>query len=352
MVCARVLALLVANFLVKPQARGQNLFRATPSTAAIYDPDVDAPTLSDADTTTVVVFVDPRRPLGPQSLSLAHALHRWFRATPKHEAAAPSGMLDSHSARDRGVAMVRILVGDCFSHPGLPGTWGLLRLPAIRVFPAGVDGIHMVNVPFDPSYRLENYTRRIEQLHAAAVDVHGDAQHILKPAGAILGQLSRVHAMALSAEQHSNEQNLDQGSLAGSPNTTAARHGLEELAKRLQADAQHVAVQLRARVKRMEMITQLLDQVSQGVDVSSLAQDLTDSVGNLMRPAFAPLDAPERNQGRETLLMWASTLRMLLQPQLTRRETTALLPEMLDEHAGAADAALDRFVNDLLFNGT
>jgi hypothetical protein len=216
------------------------------------------------------------------------------------------------------------------------------------VFPAGIDGTYFVNVPFDPSYPLENYTRRIEQIHAAAVDVHGDTNDILKPAGAILGQLSRVNALAVASE---HAQLTGAAPRQEEPNTTAAKAGLVQLARRLQREAQHVSRQLRSRAKRIDMLTELLDQLAQGVDISAVAEDLSASVKKLLDPTLANDAAPGNHESQDTLLMWSSTLRSLLlaQPAADAPQAPGHAAE-LTQDADSQESPLERLVNALLTN--
>ena len=299
---------------------------ARPGDPDLLDPDLATKVLSDPTQTQVVVFMDHQRRLGQQSVSLARGLATWFRSS-QHQAIqstelAASGASSSVPAEEGSLggtsgARIRVMFGDCGVHPGLLSHFGLLALPAIRVFPAGVAGALALDVPFHEDARLDNFTAVIERIHHAATDVHMDMDGVVGPSGAIL-----QHAATLTDLDSASDTDVNE------TNTTAAWAGVRDLSDAILARAEHARRLLLSRAKRLDMLTSAVKQVAAGQDKAALTSDLAATMDSLLERAV-----DEGAPGDDLLdsLMWASTLRGLLKARMAAEHASKSGPTPVDK---------------------
>lgn len=305
---------------------------ARPDDPELLDPDHANRVLSDPTKTQVVVFIDHQRRLGQQSVALARGLATWFRSSQSPamhsaEVSAVSGAASDPSEESTlggtAGARIHVMFGDCGVHPGLLSHFGLLALPAIRVFPAGVAGILAFDVPFYEDARLDNFTSVIERIHEAATDVHLDMDGVVGPSGAVLQQAAKLTDLDGASDDDANKTN-----------TTAAWAGVRDLSDAILARAEDARKLLLTRAKRLDMLSTAMKQVAAGQDPAALTSDLAATMDGLLARA---VDEGAPGEALLDSLMWATTLRGLLKAR------------MVAEHQSQAGLTpVDKFVDMLL----
>jgi len=278
--------------------------------------------LSDPSSTTVVVFLDPSRPLGPHSVSLVRALNAWFRQSSPRLSSAQTLPTGRVQVLESASPFVRVVAGDCLTTPGYLTAHGLVSLPAIRVYPAGLRGAIARDVAFTGSARLDAYVRQIEALHAAGADVHNDMDGVAGPAGAIIRQAARL------ADVRANESSAS--------NVTSAQEAVAGLADAVADSARHIAAQLRLRAERLDMAVTLLSQLGTGLDPAALAADFA-ATAEALASMPAVISEEDARLNDRTKLQWASTLRLLLEAK-----------QVADTRAQEGGDAVDAMVDELL----